>query len=109
ARWAPVGWSQGWLSRQVAPTSRPAQPAQPAATAIPATTPPAPTAPPIAAPLTPVPPSAVPAAAVAVPAPATGQPDPRFAVLESHVADYFAALNNQDYAGAQAACCTPHW
>jgi hypothetical protein len=30
-------------------------------------------------------------------------------VVESHVANYFAALNNQDYAGAQAACCTPRW
>jgi len=30
-------------------------------------------------------------------------------VVESHVADYFAALNSGDYAGAQAACCTPRW
>jgi hypothetical protein len=42
---------------------------------------------------------------------ATASPsaDPRFALAERHVGDYFAALNAGDYARAQAACCTPAW
>jgi serine/threonine-protein kinase len=36
-------------------------------------------------------------------------PDPRFALIERHVSDYFAALNAGDYARAQAVCCTPGW
>jgi hypothetical protein len=35
--------------------------------------------------------------------------DPRFALIERHVSDYFAALNAGDYARAQAVCCTPGW
>ena len=37
------------------------------------------------------------------------QADPRFALVERHVTDYFQALNDGDYARAQAVCCTPRW
>jgi hypothetical protein len=45
-----------------------------------------------------------------VPSPSpSAAPDPRLAVVERHVSDYFAALNAGDYARAQAVCCTPAW
>jgi hypothetical protein len=67
------------------PTATPPPPPAPTATTRPAVAPP--TAPPKVLPT----------------------PDPRFALVERHVGDYFAALNAGDYARAQAVCCTPGW
>ena len=73
-------------------------------------------APPTASPPPPPPPTATTRPAVVQPtAPAKVPPSPdlrpdlRLALVERHVADYFAALNAGDYARAQAVCCTPGW
>jgi hypothetical protein len=100
------------LAAASAPTPPPAQVTLPTPFAPPTATAASPTPAPTSAP----PMATVPAAAAvptppppaAAPAPAAPS-DPRIAVVESHVADYFAALNKQDYAAAQAACCTPRW
>jgi hypothetical protein len=89
-------------------TTAPAPPqvvnAEPTSVPVPptATVPPPPTATPRPMSTAPV----IPPAARALPA---AKPDARFALVERHVSDYFAALNAGDYARAQAVCCTPAW
>jgi len=84
----------------------------------PTAAPPAPTGPAPATAIAPAPLAPAPTAGPAViqqTAPATNlptatpTPDPRFARIERHNSDYFAALNAGDYARAQAVCCTPSW
>jgi hypothetical protein len=43
------------------------------------------------------------------PSPAGPAADPRLAQIEARIDDYFSALRDQDFAGAQDACCTPAW
>jgi serine/threonine protein kinase len=68
-------------------------------------------APPIATapPPTVRPPANQPTALAKSPPIAPAPTDLRFALVERHVSDYFAALNADDYARAQAVCCTPGW
>lgn len=54
------------------------------------------------------PPTATRPSPTTLPKPTTGA-DPRLAVVERHVSDYFAALNADDYQRAQVACCTQRW
>lgn len=105
---AETGPPSALVSTSVPPTPAPPTPIPP--TPAPPTPIPSTPVPPTAAPTPPPPPTAT----VAQKPAATGvtafpRRDPRFAEIERRVAEYFAALNAEDYPRAQTVCCTPAW